>query len=82
MEQITVTVRNLGGDFKKTTEVMLDLTLGDFREEAQKMAGLSTVPCTLVLEKTNKQMKDSETFQSADIQSGAVFILAPEAQGG
>lgn len=82
MEQITVTVRNVSGDFRKTTEVTLDMTLGDFRQAAQEMAGLSTVPCTLVLEKTNKQMRDDDTFQSADIQSGAVFVLTPEAEGG
>lgn len=82
MEEISVTVRNLGGDFRKTTEVSLDMLLGDFRQQAQEMAGLSTVPCTLVLEKTNKGMRDKDTFQSADIQSGAVFVLTPEAEGG
>jgi hypothetical protein len=82
MEEITVTVRNVSGDFKKTTEVPLDMTFGDFRQAAQELAGLSTVPCTLVLEKTNKVMKDSDTFQSAGIQSGAGFILTPENEGG
>ncbi|RUS92681.1 hypothetical protein DSM106972_098550 [Dulcicalothrix desertica PCC 7102] len=82
MEGITVTVRNLSGDFRKTTDVPLDMTLGDFRQAAQEMAGLSTVPCALVLEKTNKAVRDNDTFQSASIPSGAVFILTPEAEGG
>jgi hypothetical protein len=82
MNQVTVTVRNLSGDFRKTTEVSSDMLLGDFRQAAQELAGLSTVPCSLVLEKTNKVMRDSDTFQGAGIESGSVFILTPEAEGG
>jgi hypothetical protein len=82
MNQITVTVRNLSGDFRKTTDVPADMTLGDFKQAAQEMAGLSSVPCSLVLEKTNKVMRDSDTFESAGIESGSVFILTPEAEGG
>lgn len=82
MSQVTVTVRNLSGDFRKTTDVSSDMTLGDFKQAAQDLAGLSAVPCSLVLEKTNKVLRDSDTFQSAGIESGAVFILTPEAEGG
>ncbi len=82
MEEITVTVKNLSGDFKKTTEVPLDMLLGDFREAAKELANLSNVPCTLVLEKSNKVMRDNDTFQSAGITSGSVFVLTPEAEGG
>lgn len=82
MEEITVTVKNLSGDFKKTTEVSPDMLLGDFRNAAQELANLSNVPCTLVLEKNNKVMRDNDTFQSAGITSGSVFILTPEAEGG
>ncbi|MBD2552007.1 hypothetical protein H6G51_01820 [Limnothrix sp. FACHB-708] len=82
MNQVTVTVRNLSGDFRKTTDVPADMLLGDFRQAAQELAGLSTVPCSLVLEKTNKVMRDSDTFQGAGIESGSVFILTPEAEGG
>ncbi|NJL57946.1 hypothetical protein HC928_24590 [bacterium] len=82
MNQVTVTVRNLSGDFRKTTDVSADMTLGDFKQAAQELAGLSSVPCSLVLEKTNKVMRDSDTFQGASIESGSVFILTPEAEGG
>lgn len=82
MEEITVSVRNPAGDFKTTTPVSLDMMLGDFRQGAQEKAGLSSVPCSLVLEKNNKVMRDNDTFQSAGISSGTVFILTPEAEGG
>lgn len=82
MNQIIVTVRNLSGDFRKETDVQADMTLGDFKQAAQELAGLSSVPCSLVLEKTNKVMRDSDTFQGAGIESGSVFILTPEAEGG
>jgi|GEM_PF-1800421 len=83
MNQITVTVRNLGGDFRKDADVQVDMTLGDFKEAAKAFAGLPTsLPCSLVLEKTNKVMRDSDTFQSAGIESGSVLILTPEAEGG
>jgi hypothetical protein len=82
MEEITVTVKNLSGDFKKTTEVSPDMLLGDFLNAAKELANLSNVPCTLVLEKNNKAMKDNDTFQSAGIKSGSVFVLTPEAEGG
>ena len=82
MNQTTVTVRNLSGDFRKTTDVPSDMTLGDFKQVAQELAGLSSVPCSLVLEKTNKVMRDSDTFQSAGIEPKTVFVLAPHAEGG
>lgn len=82
MSEITVTVRNVGGDFRKDAEVPTDMTFGDFRDKAQEIAGLSGVPCTLVLEKNNATMKDNDTFQRAGIQSGSVFVLTPEAEGG
>ncbi|GAB1545293.1 hypothetical protein NUACC21_79690 [Scytonema sp. NUACC21] len=83
MEEITVTVRDISGTFKKTVDVPPEMLFGIFRQQAQEKAGLSTVPCTLVLEgKTNKVMRDDDTFQSAGIQPGAVFVLTPEAEGG
>lgn len=82
METITVTVRTTTKDFIKTTKVPLDMLLGDFRQEAQEKAGLSTVLCNLLLEKNNKVMRDNDSFQSAGIESGAVFVLTTEAEGG
>lgn len=82
MNQITVTVRNLSGDFRKTTDVPADMTFGDFKLAAQERAGMSQVPCDLILEKTNEVMRDSDTFEGAGIEPGSVFILAPEAEGG
>ncbi|NER49197.1 MAG: hypothetical protein F6J92_21380 [Symploca sp. SIO1A3] len=82
MSEITVTVKNLSGDFCKTADAPADMTLGDFKQGAQEMAGLTSVPCSLILEKTNKVMRDSDTFQDASIESGSVFILTPEAEGG
>ncbi len=82
MSQITVTVRNLSGDFRKTVDAPVDMILGEFKQAAQEVAGLSSVPCSLVLEKTNKVMRDSDTFQGAGIESGSVLILTPEAEGG
>lgn len=82
MSEITVTVRNLGGDFRKTTEVQSNMAFGDFKEAAQEMSGLSSVTCWLVLEKTSETMRDSDTFESVGIKSGAVFVLTHEAEGG
>jgi hypothetical protein len=80
MNQITVTVRNHTGDFRKTTDVPADMTFGDFKLAAQERAGMSQVPCNLILEKTNKVMRDSDTFEEAGIEPGSVFILVPEAE--
>jgi hypothetical protein len=82
MNQITVTVKNLSGDFRKTTDVPLDMTLGDFRQEAAQIAGLSGIPSCLIEEETNKVVRDNLTFNELGIQDGAVFILIPEAEGG
>ena len=57
METITVTVKTVNGDFKKTTEVPLDMLIQDFKEQAQELANLSAVPCDLILEKTNKILR-------------------------
>ena len=54
------------------------MSLEGFKQAAQELAGLSDVPCVLVFQKTNKVMKESNSFQSAAIESGAVFILVPE----
>jgi hypothetical protein len=78
---ITVKVRSLGGDFCKIVDVPPDMTLGDFKEAVQEAFGLPSLPCALVLEKTNKMMRDSDTFESAGIESGSVFILTPESEG-
>lgn len=82
MSGITVTVRNLSGNFRKTTEVDLDMRLGDFRQAAQELEGKSGVICHLVLEKNNKQVNEDDTFVSAGIESGTVFILTSDDQGG
>lgn len=82
MNQVTVTVRNLSGDIRKTTDVLADMTLGDFKQAAQVLIGLADTPCDLILEKTNKVMRDSDTFQSAGIEPKTVFVLAPHAEGG
>lgn len=81
-QRITVTVRNLSGDFRKTTDVPLDMKLGDFRLAAAKIAGWSSIPVCLVEEKTNKVLRDNSTFGELGIQNGTVFILSPEAEGG
>ena len=82
METITVTVKTVNGDFKKTTEVPLDMLIQDFKEQAQELANLSAVPCDLILEKTNKILRGSDTFQGAGIQSGSLLTLTPNAEGG
>ncbi|RUS92682.1 hypothetical protein DSM106972_098560 [Dulcicalothrix desertica PCC 7102] len=80
-EDITVTVRTCDQTFRKSAEVPVDMSLGDFRQAAQEMVGLYAVPCTLVLEKTNKAVEDNDTFQSAGIEPGTVFVITPEAEG-
>ncbi|GAB1545294.1 hypothetical protein NUACC21_79700 [Scytonema sp. NUACC21] len=78
---ITVTVKTANGTFYKSVDVPVDMTLGEFRQAAQEIASLSNVPCTLALEKTSQVMKDNDTFESAGVQSGTEFILAPESYG-
>jgi hypothetical protein len=82
MQEFTVTVRTLDGTGRKTTEVPLDMTLGDFREAAAEILGLSGIPTSLVDEKTNQVFRDGLTFQESNIENGAVFVLVPEAEGG
>jgi hypothetical protein len=82
MADITVTVKNMSGDFRKTTEVPTDMRLGDFRQAAQELDGLSNVTCTLLLEKNNRAVNENESFESAGIQPNTTFILASEDEGG
>lgn len=82
METITVTVRTVDGNFKKTTDVPLDMLIQDFKEQAQELANLSSVPCELILDRTNKVLRGSDTFQGAGIQSGSLLTLTPNAEGG
>ncbi len=76
METITVTVKSLDGDFKKSVEVPLDILVGEFRQEAQIVANISSLQCYLV-GKNRKLLPDSDTFQSAGIQSGDLLTLMP-----
>ncbi|TAG90174.1 MAG: hypothetical protein EAZ09_23165 [Oscillatoriales cyanobacterium] len=76
METVTVTVRTVDGNFKKSVEVPLDMLLGDFREEAQRVASLASVHCYLV-GRNNQLLQDSDNFESAGIQSGDLITLMP-----
>lgn len=80
MEEITVIVRNVVGDFRRTAEVPINMTFGYFREFVQQIASLSNVPCVLVLESNDTIMKDNDTFQNAGIESGSVFIITPKSE--
>jgi hypothetical protein len=82
METITVTVRTVDGTFKKTVDVPLDMLISELKDGSQEQANLLSVPCDLILDKTNKVLRESDTLQSAGIQSGALLILTPRAEGG
>ena len=82
MQQITVSVRNLAGDFRKTTEVPLDMKVGDFKQAAAELAGLPGLSILLVEEGTDKLVQDDQTFGELGIKDGSIFILCPEAEGG
>lgn len=82
METITVTVKTVDQTFKKTTDVPLDMLIGDFKDQAQELANLSTVPCDMILDKTNQILRDSDSFQGAGIQSGASLTLTTRGEGG
>lgn len=76
MEKVTITVKTFDGRFKQSVEVPLDMPLGEFREEAQRVANLSSVPCYLV-GRNNQLLQDSDNFESAGIQSGDLITLMP-----
>jgi hypothetical protein len=76
METVTITVNTFDRRFKQSVEVPLDMLLGEFREEAQRVANLSSVPCQLV-DRNNKMLQDSDDFKSAGIQSGDLITLIP-----
>lgn len=82
MEKITVTIKTVDGTFKKTTDVPLDMLIGDLLEAVRELANLLQVPCNLILEKNNQILRESDTVQSAGIQSGALLTLTPRAEGG
>jgi len=82
METITITIRSVDGTFKKTTDVPLDMVIGDLLEAAREMANLLQVPCDLILDKNSQILRESDTVQSAGIQSGALLTLTPRAEGG
>jgi hypothetical protein len=83
MEKITVTIKTVDGTFKKTTDVPLDMLIGDLLEAVRELANLVQVPCDLILDKNNNQiLRESDTVESAGIQSGALLTLTPRAEGG
>lgn len=83
METITVTVRTMDGTYKQTVEgIPLDMVIGDFLDEAKNKAGLSSVPCDLILDRTNDVLRDSNTFQNAGVRSGDSLTLSPATEGG
>lgn len=82
METVTITIRSFDGTFKKTTDVPLNMILGDLRDAAQEQANLLQVPCDLILDKNNQILRESDTVQSAGIQSGSLLTLTPRAEGG
>jgi hypothetical protein len=82
METITITIRSVDGTFKKTTDVPLDMVIGDLLEAAREMANLLQVPCDLILDKNSQILREGDTVQSAGIQSGALLTLTPRAEGG
>ena len=83
METITVTVKTLDGQFKKTTDVPLDMLIQDFKEQAEELANLPGPNNRLYFNrKNNRVLEDTETFQSAGIQSGDTLTLTPLPEGG
>jgi len=82
MKQITVTVKSFDGNFIKTTDVPLDMTLGDFGLAAAEVVGLLDIPIDLVEEGTDKVFNQKSTFGELGVQNGTVFILWPLAEGG
>lgn len=76
METVTITVKTVDGRFKQSVEVPPDMPLGEFREEAQKVAGIASVHCYLV-GRNNQLLQDSDDFESAGIQSGDLITLIP-----
>lgn len=76
MEKVTVTVKTVEGNFRRSAEVPLDMLLGEFRQESQIVANISSLHCCLVDQK-NKLLQDGDTFQSAGIQSGDLITLMP-----
>lgn len=82
METITITIKSFDGTFKKTTDVPLNMILGDLKDAAQEQANLLHVPCVLILDKNDQILGESDTIQSAGIQSGALLKLMPRPEGG
>jgi hypothetical protein len=82
MEEITVIVKYPTSGKKESADVPVDFNLGEFRKEVQEMFEIpQSRNCTLMLEKTNEALSDSDTFQSAGIQNNAVLLLIPEVGG-
>jgi hypothetical protein len=79
---INVTAKTLDGTFSMPAELPTDVTIGTFKGAAQAKAGLSSVPCDLILEKNNTVLRDNDTVASANIPDGSVLILAPATEGG
>ncbi|XZO01318.1 MAG: ubiquitin-like domain-containing protein [Microcoleus sp.] len=82
MEIITITIRSVDGTFKRPVDVPMDMTISELRDGAQEQANLLQVPCDLILDKNNQILRESDTIQSAGIQSGALLTLTPRAEGG
>lgn len=82
MKEYTVTVRTLDGSSRKTTEVPFDMNLGDFREAASEVLGLSGSPSCLIYEETHQVVKENTNFEELNIKNGTVFIVAPIVDGG
>jgi hypothetical protein len=66
---------------EQTIDVSPDSKLGESREAAQMLLGLpENPPCKLVLERTDKELKDNLTFEEAGIQDNDKLILSSSSQ--
>ncbi len=78
----TVTVKTADNTWKQQVDVPSQTSFGDFRQAAQQQAGILDVPYILIHDKTDRAMKDNDTFALAKIPNNSSFTLVPEAEGG
>ena len=72
-----VTFKRQNSDEEEIQEISPDLKLGEIRQAVQTLFGFPEhQPCQLILQRTNKPLDDSLTFQQAGIQNNDKLLLS------
>jgi hypothetical protein len=77
MSNISVNFKSLGSAHTQSILVVTTMRIRDFRVFAQTMLNFDDSKCRIIVERTEEDLEDYQSFEEACIQSGDVLLLIP-----